>query len=46
MSTLPKHRYTVEEYLELEVKAPYKSQYYDGEIFARAGGLISTLRSA
>jgi len=37
MSTLPKKRYTPEEYLTLERKAEYKSQYYDGEIFAMAG---------
>ena len=41
MSTFPKHRYTVEEYLELEEKAPYKSQYYDGEIFAMAGASLA-----
>ena len=30
--------YTREEYLALEEKAEYKSEYYDGEIFAMAGG--------
>lgn len=33
MSALPKKKYTVEEYLELELTAPYKSEYYNGEIF-------------
>jgi Uma2 family endonuclease len=37
MSTLPKTRYTPEEYLDLERKAEYKSEYYDGEIFAMSG---------
>jgi len=37
MSTLPKKRYTPEEYLALERQAEYKSQYFDGEIFAMAG---------
>lgn len=36
---LPKKtHYTREEYLVLEEKAEYKSEYYDGEIFAMAGG--------
>jgi Uma2 family endonuclease len=30
--------YTPEEYLALEEKADYKSEYYNGEIFAMAGG--------
>ena len=37
MSALPKRFFTPEEYLALEVKAEYKSQYYAGEIFAMAG---------
>jgi Uma2 family endonuclease len=32
-----KRRYTPEEYLALERKAPYKSEYYRGEIFAMSG---------
>jgi Uma2 family endonuclease len=34
----PIKRYTPEEYYRLERDAPYKSDYYDGEIFAMAGG--------
>jgi Uma2 family endonuclease len=37
MSTLPKRFFTPEEYLEIERKAEYKSEYYNGEMFARAG---------
>ncbi len=35
---LKKQFYTKEEYLELEELAEYKSEYYDGEIFAMSGG--------
>ena len=30
MTALPKRYYTPEEYLELEEKAAYKSEYFDG----------------
>jgi len=33
-----KKRFTPAEYLAMEVVADYKSQYYNGEIFAMAGG--------
>jgi Uma2 family endonuclease len=33
-----KHTYTPEEYLELEEKALYKSEYRDGEIVPMTGG--------
>lgn len=37
MSTAP-HRYiTPDEYLEIERKAPYKSEYFNGDMFAMAG---------
>lgn len=49
-------RYTEIEYADLELKAPYKSEYFNGEIFAMAGGsmphseikvsIISLLRSS
>lgn len=38
MSAIPKTYYTEEEYLALEREAPYRSEYYRGEIFAMAGG--------
>ena len=42
MSALPKITYyTAEEYLRLEREAPYKSEYFKGEIFAMAGASTS-----
>ncbi|MEO8595925.1 MAG: Uma2 family endonuclease [Candidatus Solibacter sp.] len=38
MSTQSKPFFTPEEYLELERKAEYKSEYLKGEIFAMSGG--------
>jgi len=38
MSTLPHPRITAQEYLEIERKAEFKSEYYNGEIFAMSGG--------
>jgi Uma2 family endonuclease len=35
---LTSRRLTVEEYLRLDREAPYKSEYYAGEMFAMAGG--------
>ena len=40
MSSLPVRRYTPEEYLELERKAEFKSEYIDGEIFPIGGGIL------
>ena len=37
MSTALKKRYTPEEYLALERAAEFKSEYFNGQIFARAG---------
>ena len=33
MTAIPKRKYSVEEYLQMESTAPYKSEYYNGEIF-------------
>ncbi len=41
MSALPKRYFTPEEYLALEVKADYKSQYVVGEIYAMSGAQSS-----
>jgi Uma2 family endonuclease len=38
MSAVPKKSYTLDEYLALERVAPYKSEYYHGQIFAMSGG--------
>lgn len=32
MTAIPKKKYTVKEYLQMELTAPYKSEYYNGEI--------------
>lgn len=55
MSTQPLHKLTPEEYLELERKAEFKSEYYQGEMFAMSGAsakhctivvnLLSSLKS-
>jgi Uma2 family endonuclease len=37
MSAVPKTRLTPEQYLAIERKAAYKSEYYNGEMFAMAG---------
>ncbi len=41
MSSLPKARFTPEQYLELERKAEHKSEYWNGEIVAMAGASLS-----
>jgi Uma2 family endonuclease len=37
MSTLPKHKYTPKEYLDLERASEHKSEFLNGEIFAMGG---------
>ncbi len=38
MSTAPNRKYTIAEYVALEERAEYKSEYYRGDIFAMSGG--------
>ena len=38
MSAVPESRFTLEEYLSRESVAQYKSEFYQGEIFAMTGG--------
>src|SRR4029077_10618176 len=40
MSSLPKTFLTPEQYLEIERKAEYKSEYFQGEMFAMAGASL------
>jgi len=37
MSSLPKTRFTPEEYLAMDRQSEYKNEYFDGEIFAMTG---------
>ncbi len=41
MSTQPKTFLTPEQYLEIERKAEYKSEYFNGEMFAMAGARLA-----
>jgi Uma2 family endonuclease len=41
MSSQPKNYLTPEQYLEIERKAEFKSEYYAGEMFAMAGGSLA-----
>jgi Uma2 family endonuclease len=46
MATQPKPRLTAEQYLEIERKAEYKSEYFNGEMFAMSGGTLAHSRIA
>jgi Uma2 family endonuclease len=37
MSTIPKQKLTLEEYLEFERKSETKHEYFNGEVFAMSG---------
>jgi Uma2 family endonuclease len=38
MTALPKKKYTLEEYLEFDKNSEERYEYFDGEVFAMAGG--------
>lgn len=38
MTAVPKKKYTLEEYLELDRNSEERYEYFDGEVFAMAGG--------
>jgi Uma2 family endonuclease len=40
VSAIPKTRLTAEQYLSIERKAAFKSEFYDGEMFAMAGASL------
>ena len=44
MSTLPKTYLTPEQYLEIERKAEFKSEYYQGEMFAMSGARFAHIQ--
>ncbi|MBP6823386.1 MAG: Uma2 family endonuclease, partial [Acidobacteria bacterium] len=37
MSALPKHKYTLEEYLDLDASSEERLEFWDGEIFSMSG---------
>lgn len=41
MASQPKHLLTAKEYLEIESRAEYKSEFFYGEMFAMSGGSIN-----
>jgi Uma2 family endonuclease len=41
MSAIPKQRLTSTEYLVIERKAEFKSEFYDGEMFAMTGASLA-----
>ena len=44
MTAVPKKKYTLEEYLELDRNSEERYEYFDGEVFAMAGGSPSHAR--
>ena len=46
MTALPKPHLTIEEYIELDKNSEERFEYFDGEIFAMAGGSPSHARIA
>ena len=38
MAALPKRKYTLEEYIELDKNSEEKHEYFNGEVFAMSGG--------
>jgi|SRR5262245_38502031 len=44
MTALPKKKYTLKEYLELDKNSEERYEYFDGEVFAMAGGSPSHAR--
>lgn len=44
MTALPKQRYTIEEYIELDKNSEERFEYFDGEVFSMAGGSPNHVR--
>src|SRR5436190_7512669 len=44
MTALPKQRYTIEEYIELDKNSEERFEYFDGEVFAMAGASPNHVR--
>ncbi|MFO0802751.1 MAG: Uma2 family endonuclease [Gemmataceae bacterium] len=40
MSAIPRRKLSVDEYLQVERLAPFKSEFYDGEMYAMAGARL------
>ena len=46
MSSQPQHRYTLQEYFELEATSEERYEYFDGEVFNMSGCLLYTSDAA
>jgi Uma2 family endonuclease len=46
MSAVPKHKYTIEEYIEFDKNTDGKWEYFDGEVLDMAGGSLNHNRIA
>jgi len=44
MTAVPKQRYTIEEYIELDKNSEERFEYFDGEVFAMAGASPNHVR--
>lgn len=41
MPTIPNRQYTLDEYHRIEETSPVRHEFYNGEIFAMAGGSVA-----
>src|SRR5262245_32198432 len=46
MTAIPKHKYTIEEYIEILKTSDQRLEYYDGEIVSMSGGKLPHTRAS